>query len=144
LIIYLTIISAAILILAVSIYQDYYPATNPIERVFLISVPKEASEVQAQYNWVLPGGGFYLQFSLPSQSFDDLKLRVCGDQEFGSEYNREANRSWGDTPSWWLPDPASISISAECVIPGELIPFDFFVDRSDANLFVIYMRGSLR
>jgi hypothetical protein len=125
------------------ILQNYYPATKPIERFFLISVPKDASEVQAQYNWVFQGGAFFLQFKLSSQGFDDLKLKLCGDQEFGTEYNREASRSWGEiTPSWWLPDPTSISVSAECVIPGELIPFDFFVDRSEANLFDIYMRGA--
>jgi hypothetical protein len=140
---YLTIISVATLIFAVSIYQDYYPATKPIERVFHISIPKEASEVQAQYNWVFQGGEFYLQFRLPSQSFDDLKLRLCSDQEFGTQYNSRATEYWGSTqPSWWLPDLTSISVSARCVIPGKQIAFDFLVDRSEANLFMIYMRGS--
>lgn len=139
---YLIIISVVVFIFAVSIYQDYYPATKPIERFFLISVPKDASEVQAQYNWVFQGGEFYLQFRLPSQSFDDLKFRLCGDQEFGTEYNQEASRSWSDTPGWWLPDPTSISVSARCVIPGELIVFDFLVDHSDTNSFMIYMHGS--
>jgi hypothetical protein len=142
---YRLIVYVAILVIfAVWILQDYYPQTKPIERFFHISVPKDASEVQAQYIWVFQGGDFFLQFKLPSQSFDDLKTKLCGDQEFSTEYNPEASRSWGDaTPSWWLTDPASISVSAECVIPGEFITFDFFVDRSDANLFAIYMRGSL-
>jgi hypothetical protein len=142
LIIYLTIISAAILIFAISIYQDYYPPTKPIERFFDISVPKDASEVQAQYNWIFQGGEFYLQFRLPSQSFDELRLQLCGDQEFGTEYNQEASKSWSDTPDWWLPDPTSILVSARCVIPGRLIVFDFLVDHSDTNSFMIYMHGS--
>lgn len=135
---------AILVVFVVWILQDYYPPTKPIERFFHISIPKNASEVQAQYIWVFQGGDFFLQFKLPSQSFNDLKLKLCGNQEFGTEYNREASLSWGDaTPSWWLPDPTSISVSAECVIPGRLISFDFLVDRSDANFFVIYMRGSL-
>lgn len=113
---------------AISIYQDYYPPTKPIERFFHISIPKDASMVQAQYIWVFQGGDFFLQFKLPSQSFDDLKTKLCGDQEFGTEYNQEASRSWGDaTPDWWLPDPTSISVSAECVIPGKMIAFDFLL-----------------
>jgi hypothetical protein len=142
---YRLIVYVAILVIfVVWVLKDYYPPTKPIERFFHISIPKDAIEVQAQYIWVFQGGEFYLQFKLPSQSFDDLKTKLCGDQDFGTEYNREASRPWGDTnPSWWLPNLTSISVSAECVIPGELIPFDFLIDRSDANLFMIYMRGSL-
>ena len=142
-IIYTAIFSATILIFAVLIYQDYYPPTKPIERFFHISIPEDAIDVQAQYDWVFQGWRFYVQFKLPSPSFNDLKLKVCGDQALGTEYNQEASRPRNTAPIWWLADPTSISVSARCVIPGTLTSFDFLVDRSDANLFVIYMRGSL-
>jgi hypothetical protein len=141
-IIYLAVIAAAILIFAISIYQDYYPPTKPVERFFHISIPENAIDVQAQYDWAFQGGNYFLQFKLPSESFDDFKRKVCGDQELSADFNQEADQYRDMTPSWWLPDVTSISVSARCLFPrgGD---FEFFVDRSDENLFAIYMRGFL-
>lgn len=140
--IYLMILVVTFVYFGISIYNDYYPPTIPIERFFEITVPEAATDVQARYDWVFQGGAFYLQFRLPAQDFEAFKTAVCRDGELGEDYNDWATR-FRDTqePDWFLTDPASISVSARCLQPiGADI--DLMVDRSDADVFAIYLRGS--
>jgi hypothetical protein len=139
-ILYFTILIIFAIWVGIWYVQDYYPATKPVERYFGVSLPEDATDVQAQYNWAFQGGNYFLQFKLPSQQFDAFKRKVCGDQELSADYNQEATRNRVGTPGWWLPDITSISVSSRCLFP-EGGYFEFYVDWSDENLFFIYMRG---
>lgn len=119
---------------------------SPVQRIQQltdIAVPSDATDVMADFLKGFQDVSFYLQFSLPPASFSNFANQICDTaaEVLNAEHNVFAFNRRASSPTWWLTDPTTITVSSYCIVESSGVYLDIFVDQNNPDVYRIYMHG---